>query len=108
MSVSLIQIVLNIPFSEVSTSISKQVRNTLEKCPTEIILGEKVAFVGHSGSGKSTTIQMILRFYDPDAGIVTLDGQNVKDFNLYWYRNQVCKNSKNFLSKIRKNFLSFF
>ena len=52
--------------------------------------GQKVAIVGHSGSGKSTTIQMILRFYDPDVGTVTLDGKNIKKFNLYWYRNQVC------------------
>ena len=70
--------------------ISKLVcpRNVKEK-DFKIILGQKVAFVGHSGSGKSTTIQMILRFYDPDAGTVTLDGHNIKDLNLYWYRNQV-------------------
>ncbi|MTI00747.1 ATP-binding cassette domain-containing protein, partial [Roseibium sp. RKSG952] len=41
--------------------------------------GETVAFVGPSGAGKTTVIQMIQRFYDPDAGQVSLDGVNLRD-----------------------------
>lgn len=44
--------------------------------------GKTTALVGPSGSGKSTLIQMIERFYDPDEGTVTLDGKDLKSFNL--------------------------
>ncbi len=47
-----------------------------------------VAFVGHSGSGKSTMINFIPRFYDPDAGEVVIDGQNVRDVTLESLRKQ--------------------
>jgi ABC-type multidrug transport system fused ATPase/permease subunit len=55
----------------------------------KISAGEKVAFVGHSGAGKSTAIQLIQRFYDPEAGSVRIDGKNIKKFNLYWLRQQL-------------------
>jgi len=40
--------------------------------------GEKVALVGPSGAGKSTAFQLLLRYYDPDAGAITLDGVELK------------------------------
>ena len=49
---------------------------------------QTIAFVGHSGSGKSTMINFIPRFYDPDAGEVLIDGQNVKDVTLESLRKQ--------------------
>lgn len=48
----------------------------------EVKKGQKVAFVGETGSGKSTTIQLIERFYDPVAGRVTVDGRDLKEYNL--------------------------
>ncbi len=41
--------------------------------------GETVAFVGPSGAGKTTIIQMLLRFYDPDRGAIRLDGVDLSD-----------------------------
>ncbi len=40
------------------------------------------AMVGKSGSGKSTILQLIMRFYDPDEGTILLDGVDLKDLNL--------------------------
>ena len=44
--------------------------------------GECVGFVGESGCGKSTIIQLLLRFYDPDQGIITIDGTPIQEFTL--------------------------
>ncbi|XP_076888466.1 ABC transporter B family member 6-like [Bidens hawaiensis] len=51
--------------------------------------GQTVAVVGVSGSGKSTIISLIERFYDPVAGQVNLDGKDLKLFNLRWLRNHL-------------------
>ena len=44
--------------------------------------GETVALVGTSGCGKSTVIQLVQRFYDPDSGTVEYDGDDIRDLNL--------------------------
>uniref|UniRef100_A0A8C5S1X1 Bile salt export pump n=1 Tax=Laticauda laticaudata TaxID=8630 RepID=A0A8C5S1X1_LATLA len=49
--------------------------------------GETTAFVGPSGTGKSTTIQLIQRFYDPTKGMVTLDGHDIRSLNIQWLRS---------------------
>ncbi|KAL4377849.1 hypothetical protein GQ457_02G001840 [Hibiscus cannabinus] len=51
--------------------------------------GTTVALVGQSGSGKSTVISLIERFYDPQAGEVLIDGINLKDFQLRWIRGKI-------------------
>ncbi|KAK2633764.1 hypothetical protein Ddye_028556 [Dipteronia dyeriana] len=51
--------------------------------------GQTVAVVGVSGSGKSTIISMMERFYDPVAGQVLLDGRDLKLYNLRWLRNHL-------------------
>ena len=42
--------------------------------------GERLAVVGHTGAGKSTLVNLLLRFYDPQRGRVTVDGTNVRDW----------------------------
>ncbi|KAG6670622.1 hypothetical protein I3843_Q050900 [Carya illinoinensis] len=51
--------------------------------------GTTSALVGQSGSGKSTVISLIERFYDPQAGEVLIDGINLKDFHLKWIRQKI-------------------
>ncbi|KAL5716910.1 ABC-type xenobiotic transporter [Ranunculus cassubicifolius] len=51
--------------------------------------GQTYAVVGVSGSGKSTIISLLERFYDPVAGQVLLDGRDLKQYNLRWLRNHL-------------------
>ncbi len=52
-------------------------------------VGQTVALVGASGCGKSTTVQLIQRFYDPEQGTVLLDGRDIKNLNVKWLRQQI-------------------
>ncbi len=51
--------------------------------------GEALAVVGASGSGKSTLAKLLLRFYDPSAGHVSLDGMDLRDLPVAWVREQI-------------------
>eukprot|EP01018_Ginkgo_biloba_P016172 Gb_10215 [translate_table: standard] len=51
--------------------------------------GQTVALVGCSGSGKSTAISLLERFYDPLSGEILLDGENIQNLQLKWLRNQI-------------------
>ncbi|XP_053546038.1 bile salt export pump-like [Bombina bombina] len=51
--------------------------------------GETTAFVGPSGSGKSSAVQLIQRFYDPTEGKVTLDGHDIRTLNIQWLRSLI-------------------
>lgn len=51
--------------------------------------GETIALVGPSGSGKSTIASLVLRFYDPNSGTITIDGIDTKEMGLEFLRNQM-------------------
>ncbi len=51
--------------------------------------GETVALVGETGAGKSTIVKLMVRFYDPTSGRVTLDGRDVSRLDLSWFRHQL-------------------
>lgn len=68
--------------------------------------GTTTALVGQSGSGKSTVISLIERFYDPQAGEVLIDSINIKEFQLKWIRSNIGLVSQEpmlFASSIRDN-----
>ncbi len=50
---------------------------------------ETVALVGHSGAGKSTLISLLMRFYDPQAGQILIDGRDIREFKLQSLRGQI-------------------
>ncbi|XP_054735740.1 multidrug resistance protein homolog 65 isoform X2 [Anastrepha obliqua] len=51
--------------------------------------GQTVALVGSSGCGKSTCIQLLQRFYDPIFGSITLDGLDIRKYNIHWLRSNI-------------------
>jgi len=51
--------------------------------------GEKVALVGHSGAGKSTIVQLLLRFYEPQSGQIIVDNQPISNYDLLAYRANI-------------------
>ncbi|XP_061354281.1 ABC transporter B family member 1-like isoform X2 [Gastrolobium bilobum] len=70
--------------------------------------GKTIALVGSSGSGKSTVVSLIERFYDPSSGQVLLDGHDVKNLKLRWLRQQIGLVSQEpalFATTIRENIL---
>ncbi|RLN10010.1 putative multidrug resistance protein [Panicum miliaceum] len=70
--------------------------------------GHTVALVGQSGSGKSTAIALLERFYDPSAGEVALDGVDIRRLRLKWLRAQmglVSQEPAMFAMSVRENIL---
>src|SRR5439155_1142793 len=51
--------------------------------------GQKLAIVGGTGAGKSTLVSLVLRFYDPTAGAVLMDGKDIWTFSLQSFREQI-------------------
>lgn len=76
-----------INFKNVSFAYSKE--NVLRDIELEIRKGSIVALVGHSGAGKSTIADLVLRFYDPQSGEITIDGQDLRGFDLEAYRKLI-------------------
>lgn len=55
----------------------------------EVKAGEQVAIVGSSGAGKTTISSLLLRFYEPTEGSITIDGKDISEFNLNELRRQI-------------------
>ncbi|CAN8064805.1 unnamed protein product [Agarophyton chilense] len=64
-------------------------RMVLKNFNLEIPEGTSEAFVGKSGCGKSTVARLVMRLYDPTNGSVTLDGVDLREFNVCWLRSQM-------------------
>ncbi|EEU27374.1 ABC transporter [Enterococcus faecalis T8] len=75
----------NVTFAYPGHAESPVIRNVSFKASP----GETVAFIGSTGSGKSTLIQLIPRFYDVSEGEILIDGVNVKDYQLSALRNKI-------------------
>lgn len=75
----------NVTFAYPGHAESPVIRNVSFK----VSPGETVAFIGSTGSGKSTLIQLIPRFYDVSEGEILIDGVNVKEYQLSALRNKI-------------------
>ncbi len=69
-----------------STNLDNKV---LKNINIKINGGKMTALVGQSGSGKSTLLSLIPRIYDPKTGILEIDGQNIKEVNLFSLRKEI-------------------
>ena len=77
-----------IKFDELSFSYSDS-KPVFDKLNLSINSGEKVAIVGSTGSGKTTLINLILRFYESNSGNIFIDNRNIKDIDLKNLRSQI-------------------
>ncbi len=77
-----------IKFKDVSFGYSNDAR-VLNDINLEIKPGETVALVGSTGSGKTTIIQLLAKFYSPNSGMITIDGVDISEFEVDSLRSQI-------------------
>ena len=98
----------NIKFSNVSFKYENSNDKAIRDINLDIKGGSMAAFVGHSGAGKSTIINLLPRFYDPQNGEIYIDEQNTRSANLNSLRKSISLVSQDvilFDSSIKENIL---
>lgn len=78
-----------VEFKNVSFRYSPTSANVIENVSFKAKTGDTIAFIGSTGSGKSTLVNLIPRFYDATEGVITIDGINVKDYSHEDLNNKV-------------------
>lgn len=79
----------SISFADVRFSYSDERGEALKGISLEVKSGERVGIVGYSGSGKSTIVKLLLRLYNPDAGIIRIGGHDVSTVSADHVRDQI-------------------
>src|SRR5205807_1116030 len=94
-----------IAFKNVSFSYEKSAE-VLKDISFAIKNGESVALVGHSGAGKSTIVNLLLKFYNPSSGSVSLNQKNYADLDYHFIRQNIAlvfQENELFSSTVREN-----
>ncbi|MCP8851201.1 ABC transporter ATP-binding protein [Latilactobacillus sakei] len=97
---------VSLAFDNVNFRYQNAEKLALEKIDFQASAGQTVAIIGGTGSGKSTLVNLIPRFYDVEAGQVQVDGLNVKDVTLHDIHEQVAfvpQKANLFTGTIREN-----
>ena len=95
----------NIEFKKVSFSYEKG-QQVLKNVSFKCLSGDKIALVGHSGTGKTTVVNLILKLYEPTAGNIYLNGKKYKDLTHHFVRNNISlvfQDAELFSSTVAKN-----
>ena len=79
----------NIKFENVGFQYTSTTAQAIKNINLQIEGGSMTAFVGHSGAGKSTIINLLPRFYDPQQGKIFIDSQDIKKVSLKSLRNKI-------------------
>ena len=77
----------NLKISNLSFKYNSSEKLILKDINLEILDGEKIAIVGYSGAGKTTLMNLLPRFFDPNKGQITIGGINIKNLSLDFLRN---------------------
>ncbi|WP_085165054.1 lipid A ABC transporter ATP-binding protein/permease MsbA [Gilliamella bombi] len=85
----------NIEFKHVNFSYETRQQLAIQDINFSVAAGRTIAFVGRSGSGKTTITSLLTRFYDITEGEILIDGCNIKDLTLFCLRNQIGLVSQN-------------
>ncbi|MGC9367796.1 MAG: ABC transporter ATP-binding protein [bacterium] len=83
------EIVKGINFNNIDFGYPHSPRKALYNFSAEVFPGETVALVGENGSGKTTLIKLLCRLYSPDQGVITIDGVDIRKFDLEEYRSKI-------------------
>ncbi len=75
-------------FKDISFSYNGNTR-VLDNLNLSIESGETIAIVGSTGAGKTTLVNLLLKFYTPESGGIYIDGHNIKALNTRWLREQI-------------------
>lgn len=79
----------SITLEHVSFAYSEKAGNVINDVSFSIAAGEKIALVGYNGAGKTTLIKLMMRLYDATQGNIYADGRNIKDYDVWKYRDSI-------------------
>lgn len=79
----------HVEFRDVNFTYSVNKGAVLENISLDVPAGQVLAIVGRSGSGKSTLVSLLPRFYDPDSGLILIDGRPLHDYRLRNLREHI-------------------
>jgi ATP-binding cassette subfamily B protein len=76
-------------FRDVSFAYAGSSKLVLDRISFRIEAGERIALVGENGAGKTTIVKLLARLYDPTAGVILLDGVDLRDYNVADLRSEI-------------------
>jgi ATP-binding cassette subfamily B protein len=80
---------MSVRFQDVSVTYANSNIKALQDVTFQVKAGESIGIIGKTGAGKSTLVQLLLRFIDPDKGSVSINAKDLRELNLTEYREQI-------------------